>query len=56
MAQRIVDEGHIIANHPYDHSDLLTTCDLNLREQIQKAQSPIEVATGVQSPIYRMPF
>lgn len=56
MAQRIVDEGHTIANHSYDHPDFSTISDQEVRQQIDLTQVSIEAATGVTASLYRMPY
>lgn len=56
MAQRIVDEGHILANHSYSHPDFATISDAEVLQQIEWTQESIYDATGYQSTLYRMPF
>ena len=54
--QRIVAEGHTIANHSYDHPDFSTISDQQVLEQIGRTQTIIEAATGITPDWYRMPY
>ncbi|MBZ6527152.1 polysaccharide deacetylase family protein [Aerococcaceae bacterium DSM 111021] len=56
MAKRIVDEGHIIANHSYSHPDFSQIPDEEIIQEIEWAQDSIVEATGYEPTLYRMPF
>lgn len=56
MAQRIVNEGHILANHSYSHPDFASISDAEVLQQIEWTQESIYDATGYESTLYRMPF
>lgn len=56
IARRIVKEGHLIANHTYNHFDLATLSDQEVLTQIEWTQESIYDETGVTPTIYRMPF
>lgn len=56
IARRIVDEGHIIANHTYNHFDLAKLSDEEVLQQIEWAQESIRDVTGVEAHLFRMPF
>lgn len=56
LAKRIVDEGHLIGNHTYNHFDLATLSDEEVMTQIDWTQESIVDATGVKPDLYRMPF
>ncbi|MGO4937355.1 polysaccharide deacetylase family protein [Fundicoccus sp. Sow4_H7] len=56
IARRIVNEGHIIANHSYDHPDFAQISDYEVRDQINSTQRIIYNATGVYPTLYRMPY
>lgn len=56
VARRIVEEGHIIANHTYSHPDLSTSTDEEVLLQFEWAQESIEDATGIIPDMYRLPF
>lgn len=56
IAKRIVDEGHIIANHTYSHPDLSKSTQEEVLQQIEWAQDSIRDVTGVEAHLFRMPF
>ncbi|HBY89878.1 MAG TPA: hypothetical protein DEO37_05500 [Aerococcaceae bacterium] len=56
MARRIVEEGHIIANHSYSHPDFSQISDEEVIQEIEWTQESIVDATGVAPTLYRMPF
>ncbi|UUX33102.1 polysaccharide deacetylase family protein [Fundicoccus culcitae] len=55
-AKQIVDEGHIIANHSYDHPNFTEISDHDVRNQINVTQDIIYTTTGVRPSLYRMPY
>lgn len=56
VAQRIVSEGHQIANHGYDHRDYSGLSYAEQREDFQRAQDIIEDATGIRPNWARPPY
>lgn len=56
IAREIVDRGHIIANHTYNHYDLATLSEEEIDIQIDWTQDSIYDATGVWPDLYRLPF
>ena len=56
IARRVVEEGHIIANHTYTHPDLSSEPDDVVRNQVKWATETIQEATGVTPTLFRMPF
>ncbi|XJS10403.1 polysaccharide deacetylase family protein [Aerococcaceae bacterium WGS1372] len=56
MAQRIVDEGHILGNHSYSHPNFSEISDEEVIQQIEWTQESIYDATGYEAFLYRMPF
>lgn len=56
VAKRIVEEGHVIANHTYNHHDLSAISDEEVLTQFEWTQDSIEDATGVIPDTYRLPF
>lgn len=56
VARRIVDEGHIIANHSYSHPDFSQIPDEEVLQEIMWTQESIIDATGYEPTMYRMPF
>lgn len=56
IARRIVNEGHIIGNHTYNHPDLSTVSDDEVVKQFIWTQESIQDVTGAWPSLYRMPF
>lgn len=56
IVQQILDEGHILGNHTYNHLDLQTLSDAEILEQFEWTEIAIEEATGTRTDIYRLPF
>lgn len=57
LSQRIVNEGHEIGNHSYDHADLTRLSMEDLIRQISAASASIYRVTGRQTqPLFRLPF
>lgn len=56
VARRIVNEGHIIANHSYDHPNFTEISDQEVRYQINHTQEIIQRVTGQTPSLYRMPY
>jgi polysaccharide deacetylase family protein (PEP-CTERM system associated) len=55
MIRRIVDAGHEIASHGYDHARVFTFSPAEFAEDIRKAREVIENCSGVQVTGYRAP-
>lgn len=59
LARRIIDEGHLVANHTFRHPtrpDDMDTIDLDARRrELDRATAVIEDATGVTPCFYRSP-
>ncbi|MDP3014380.1 MAG: polysaccharide deacetylase family protein, partial [Candidatus Subteraquimicrobiales bacterium] len=55
ITQRIVEEGHDIANHTYTHRDLSPTTRQIVLYQIRKTEKAIFKATGVKTNLFRPP-
>jgi peptidoglycan/xylan/chitin deacetylase (PgdA/CDA1 family) len=55
LTRRLAQEGHLLGNHTYQHSNL-TNCfgPQRLREELQLTQAAIAAATGT-APIYFRP-
>lgn len=56
MAQRILDEGHILGNHSYSHPNFNDISDEEVIQQIEWTQESIYDETGYVASLYRMPF
>jgi len=52
--QRIATEGHVLANHSYDHSRLATAVDLGYGE-VDRAQAVFKTVAGVEPVLFRPP-
>ncbi len=55
VAQRIIKEGHDIANHTYAHRDLVPTTRRVVLNQINKTEKAIYNATGIKTTLFRPP-
>ena len=56
VAKEIVDRGHIIANHTYNHFNLADLPDDEVLKQFRWTQESIVDATGFTPDLYRLPF
>lgn len=56
IMQRIVDEGHEIANHSWSHPNLAKMSDSAVRKQVADTQSIIRQTTGIQAISFRPPY
>lgn len=57
FAQQIAADGMEIANHTYDHPDLTTLGDAEVRDQINRGAAAIERVTGKSPwPLFRFPY
>lgn len=56
LAQRIVEDGHEIANHSYSHPELTKLSEESLRYEIGYTQSLIQEHTGTWALAYRPPY
>jgi len=57
IVQRMVNEGHIIANHTYTHTSKMGFLSKEkLINEIEKCNDVIEKATGKKAMLYRPPF
>ncbi len=56
ILQRMLDEGHEIGNHTYDHRDLTTLSEEDVIAQWTSTNEMIEQATGITPALYRPPF
>jgi polysaccharide deacetylase family sporulation protein PdaB len=55
-AREIVAAGHAIGNHSYDHRNLVTRTNAQVRDEILKAEKAIEEATGQKTALFRPPY
>jgi peptidoglycan/xylan/chitin deacetylase (PgdA/CDA1 family) len=56
IVQRMVDEGHVIGNHSYNHANLPKLSDVEFRNQILKTDRLIEEITGYKPTFFRPPY
>lgn len=56
LAQRIVDEGHEIANHSYTHPELTKLNEASLQSEIGRTQQAIQEHTGTWALTFRPPY
>lgn len=56
IAQRIVREGHQVANHSWSHADLTTLTDLEVAQELKSTQAIIKRVTGVTPKFARPPY
>ncbi|WP_327204845.1 polysaccharide deacetylase family protein [Paenibacillus sp. DMB20] len=56
IMKRMVQEGHAIGNHSYNHANLPKLADARFRNQIQKTDELIRQYTGYVPNIVRPPY
>jgi peptidoglycan/xylan/chitin deacetylase (PgdA/CDA1 family) len=57
LVRRIIDEGHIVANHTYNHSASFTfATSKSVAEQLQRCNDAIYALIGRKPRIFRPPF
>jgi peptidoglycan/xylan/chitin deacetylase (PgdA/CDA1 family) len=56
QARRIVEAGHQIGSHSWDHPQLTKLSDDDVRSQLQRSLDEIEQVTGSRPTIYRPPY
>jgi peptidoglycan/xylan/chitin deacetylase (PgdA/CDA1 family) len=57
ITKRIVNEGHVIGNHSYSHSELLSKMPpAEFQADVRHAENLIVSATGLHPRYYRPPF
>ena len=55
-ARRIVEEGHVIGNHTYDHPYLLIQSKAHIKYEIEKTEQAIFKATHTKPYLFRPPY
>ncbi len=55
-AQRIVGEGHAVANHTWNHPNLNRTSDANILAEFGETTKVIQATTGIRTTCYRPPY
>jgi peptidoglycan/xylan/chitin deacetylase (PgdA/CDA1 family) len=56
IARAIVEAGHAIGSHTWDHPNLIFASQSGVRRQLEQAQKAIFDATGVEPKLFRPPF
>ena len=56
IARALVDAGHVIGSHTWDHPNLIFCSSAEVRRQLQRTQRAIRDATGVDVRLFRPPF
>jgi len=58
LVRKIVEEGHTLGNHTYDHKDLTTLSDDDIRWEFEKTVSVIQgiAPTAEMKPYFRPPY
>jgi peptidoglycan/xylan/chitin deacetylase (PgdA/CDA1 family) len=56
IARAIVAAGHALGNHTWDHPNLIFCPAAEVRSQLERTQSVIFDATGVEATLMRPPF
>lgn len=55
LVKRMVEEGHIIGNHSWDHPDMTTISDARIREELEKVKVKTQELTGQKEMKYLRP-
>ena len=56
LAKRMVEEGHAIANHTWDHPELSKLYTAQVIQQITSTNEIVERVTGVKPTLFRPPY
>ena len=56
VLQRIVDEGHAVGNHTYNHKDLSELNKKQIIEEVNTADAAIKKAVGFTPVMFRAPY
>ncbi|MGM0867564.1 MAG: polysaccharide deacetylase family protein [Bacillota bacterium] len=56
ITKRIVEEGHEIGNHTWNHKDLTTLSPEAINEELEKTNDAVKKATGLEPQIMRPPY
>jgi len=56
MIRRIVNEGHAIGNHTWDHPVLLKLSADRVKEEVQKTEQLLYNITGLKTAMFRPPY
>jgi peptidoglycan/xylan/chitin deacetylase (PgdA/CDA1 family) len=56
IARRLVAEGHLVANHAYNHQDMTAVSPERARREVRAGRASIAHHTGVDTRYFRPPF
>jgi len=56
LLQRMVEEGHVLGNHTWDHAHLNVRTRARIARQLQRTDEAIRTATGERTYLARPPF
>lgn len=56
VAKRIVEEGHEIASHSWNHPNLIPMSESGVRDQLERTHAVVKQATGVDMKTFRPPY
>ena len=56
LARAVIEAGHAIGNHTYDHARLVLKTESGVENELMKAETAIERATGVMPRFFRPPY
>lgn len=56
VLKRMLSEGNELGSHSYDHPNLFTLSDKEIKEQVSKTNKAIMDATGQMPTVYRPPY
>lgn len=55
LVRRMVNEGHIVGNHSFNHPNFVQTSDAKIREELESVEQLFHKVTGKQMPKYLRP-
>ena len=56
IAQRIVNEGHVVGNHTWNHPDLTRLTEAQIDSQLESTNTIIQQVTGIKPKFARPPY
>ena len=56
IVRRVVEAGHTVGNHTWNHPNLIFCSAAETRRQISETQKAIEEACGIRPTLFRPPF
>ena len=56
LARTVAEAGHVIANHTYNHPNLIFLSSSGIRKEIEDCKRALDDAVGPHSALFRPPF